>query len=264
VSNKALPDLLAIGANRRGDTNRLDAAIGALEQGLCKTIAKGYPKVLAAAVVEKAGRSGVSVEPVAKQEEPTSDDDDKKRIKAKLKAKKKAKEKSDKVMQHRRMAEDSAQGARDRLNKSDDMKTSDMVQIAKSILNGHQQGLTSKDFFVEIRKRADARFKDNNLTREQRFARYCETDDGAILLKASRKAVQVPFDDEDDEVDGEKADNVNEAYRQLMDFAVQEQRQGETVEQAFARLHADPKYRNLVSIEKRLHQTTVAKAMGLG
>jgi hypothetical protein len=132
-----------------------------------------------------------------------------------------------------------------------------------SILNGHQQSVTSKDLFLEIQKRADAQFKDSNLTREQKFSRYCQQPEGAILLKASRKAVQVPFDDDEDRVDGEKADNVNEAYRRLMDLAIQERKQGETVEQAFARLHADPKYRNLVSIEKRMHEAKVAKAMGL-
>jgi hypothetical protein len=161
------------------------------------------------------------------------------------------------------MADESAQQARERLNKSY-MKTSDMVQIAKSILNAHQQGLTSRDFFLEIRKRADAQFKESTLTREQRFARYCQSDDGAILLKASRKAVQVPFDGEDDKVDGDAAEDVNEAFRRLMDLAIQERKQGETVAQAFARLHADPKYRDLVSTEKRLHEAKMAKAMGLG
>jgi hypothetical protein len=47
-----------------------------------------------------------------------------------------------------------------------------------------------------------------------------------LLLKASRKAVQVPFDDDEDQVDGERADNVNEAYRRLMDLAIQERKQG--------------------------------------
>jgi flagellar motility protein MotE (MotC chaperone) len=56
----------------------------------------------------------------------------------------------------------------------------------------------------------------------------------------------------------------NEAFRQLMDLAIEEKKDGETVEQAFARLHADPKYRDLVSTEKRMHSARVAKAMGAG
>jgi hypothetical protein len=103
VGNEALPDLLVVGADRRGGSSRLNSAIGALEQKLCKTIAKGCPRVLSAAVVEKAGRSRVSVKPVAKEEEPALDNDEKKRVKAGLKsAKKKAKAKSKQVTQHLR------------------------------------------------------------------------------------------------------------------------------------------------------------------
>jgi hypothetical protein len=54
----------------------------------------------------------------------------------------------------------------------------------------------------------------------------------------------------------------NDAYSRLMDLANEQRREGETVEQAFARLHADPKNRDLVTTEKRMHQVRVAKAMG--
>jgi hypothetical protein len=81
-------------------------------------IIKDYPKVVAASVVEKARHSHDGAQ-VAKQDEPPSQSDDKKRTKAELKAKKKAKKKADKVMEHRQMADESAEGV--------DMKTSDMV-----------------------------------------------------------------------------------------------------------------------------------------
>ena len=48
-----------------------------------------------------------------------------------------------------------------------------------------------------------------------------------------------------------------------MDLAKENRKEGETVEQAFARLYADPKNRDLVATEKRLHQAWVAKALGV-
>jgi hypothetical protein len=76
--------------------------------------------------------------------------------------------------------------------------------------------------------------------------------------------VQEPFDGEDDRVDSDRAKDANDAFRRLRDLAIQERKQGETAEQAFARLHADPKYRDLVAAEKRIHEARMAKAMGLG
>ena len=64
--------------------------------------------------------------------------------------------------------------------------------------------------------------------------------------------------------DDDDVGKTNEAYRRLRDLAIQERKQGETVEQAFARVHADPKYRDLVSIEKRMHAAKMNKAIGLG
>jgi hypothetical protein len=55
----------------------------------------------------------------------------------------------------------------------------------------------------------------------------------------------------------------NDAYRRLMALANENRQKGETVEQAFARLYADPSYRELVSMEKRMHTARVAKAVGV-
>jgi hypothetical protein len=85
-----------------------------------------------------------------------------------------------------------------------------------------------------------------------------------ILLKASRKAVQVPFDGDEDEPGDDDDNGTNDAYRRLWNLAIQGRKQGETVEQAFARLHAEEKHRDLVTAEKRLHNARVAKAMGIG
>ena len=49
-----------------------------------------------------------------------------------------------------------------------------------------------------------------------------------------------------------------------MDLANEKRKEGETVEQAFARLYTDPKNRDLVITEKRLHQARVVKALGIG
>ena len=67
---------------------------------------------------------------------------------------------------------------------------------------------------------------------------------------------------EADEADDEPTRN--EGYRRLMDLANEKRKKDETVEQAFARLYADPKYQDLVTTEKRMHNVQVAKAMGLG
>jgi hypothetical protein len=52
VSKKALPNLLAVGTDvTRG--GELDGVIDGLERRLCKAMARGYPKVLAAGLVEQ-------------------------------------------------------------------------------------------------------------------------------------------------------------------------------------------------------------------
>ena len=56
----------------------------------------------------------------------------------------------------------------------------------------------------------------------------------------------------------------NDAYKRLMDLANEKRKPGETVEQAFARLYADPNYRDLVTTEKRMHNVRVNKALGGG
>jgi hypothetical protein len=62
----------------------------------------------------------------------------------------------------------------------------------------------------------------------------------------------------------DEAPTTNDAFRRLMDLANEKRQKGESVEQAFARLYADPNNRDLVSTEKRLHNVRVAKALGLG
>jgi hypothetical protein len=53
VGSNALPDLLAVGIGGRAAAGRLDDAIDGLETRLCKAMARGYPKIVAAAIIEK-------------------------------------------------------------------------------------------------------------------------------------------------------------------------------------------------------------------
>ncbi len=56
----------------------------------------------------------------------------------------------------------------------------------------------------------------------------------------------------------------SEAYRNLLKRAEQDQRAGETSEQAFARAYADPANRTLVDADRAEQHARVAKAMGGG
>jgi hypothetical protein len=49
-----------------------------------------------------------------------------------------------------------------------------------------------------------------------------------------------------------------------MDLANERRKPGETVEQAFARVYADPNYRDLVVTEKRMHTERVVKSIETG
>jgi hypothetical protein len=154
----------------------------------------------------------------------------------------------------------SAAQARERLNKGAEMDT--MIAIAKSVIAGKPSTYTKRDFFVELQKRADE-IRQSNETRERAFARYATTDpNGQLLMQAHKAASGEDFTGEPDKDDNEPT--TNEAFRRLMDLATEKRELGETVEQAFARLYADPKYRDLVSAEKRMHGARVAKAMGIG
>jgi hypothetical protein len=53
ISNEAFPELLDVGTGGRAGAGRLDGVIDGLEARLCKAMARGYPKIVAAAVVEK-------------------------------------------------------------------------------------------------------------------------------------------------------------------------------------------------------------------
>jgi hypothetical protein len=273
VGSKALPDLLFIGTRGRAASGRLDRIIDGLEQRLCTTIKRGYPKVLTAAIIEKrrlqeadiftaaraiakgsAPKSVTKAEsepPIALQKaEPLTDAKSaakarKKAIKAKLKAE---------------QAEASAAEARERLNKGADMDT--MITIAKSVIAGKPSAFTKRDFFCELQKRADQQRRPNE-SRAASFTRLATTDpDGRLLMQAHKAAGGDDYSGEPDKPIEEPV--TNEAYQRLMDSAAKERRESETVEQCFRRLHADPKYRDLVATEKRLHNVRVAKAMGIG
>jgi hypothetical protein len=66
VSSEALPDLLFIGTRNRSGAGRLDRVIDGLEQKLCKAMAQGYPKIAAAAVIEKRRSQEPRIVPIAK------------------------------------------------------------------------------------------------------------------------------------------------------------------------------------------------------
>jgi hypothetical protein len=168
-----------------------------------------------------------------------------------------ARRKANKNKRRAEQAEASAAEARENLNKGADMDS--MVIIAKSVIAGKPSTFTKQDFFVELQKRADQNQRPGE-TREKAFARYATTDpNGQVLMQAHKAATG-------DDYSGEPVKAVegpttpNDAYRRLMDLANEQRRGGETVEQAFARLYADPKHRDLVTTEKRMHTARVAKA----
>jgi hypothetical protein len=137
-----------------------------------------------------------------------------------------------------------------------------MITIAKSVIAGKPSAFTKRDFFVELQKRAD-QIRQPGETRERAFARYAMADpNGRVLMQAHKAASGEDFSGEPDKVDDEPT--TNEAFRRLMNLANEKRREGETTEQAFARLYADPQYRNLVFTEKRQHAARVAKAMAAG
>jgi hypothetical protein len=272
VGNEALPDLLFIGTRGKAASARLDRVIDGLEQRLCSTIKKGYPKVLTAAIIQKrrsqeadiaaakamakspASSSVIETEsepPIALQKaEPITDAKSaakarKKAIKAKLKAEE---------------AEASAGEARERLNKGAEMDT--MITIAKSVIAGQPSAFTKRDFFIDLQKRADQNQRPGE-TREKAFARYATTDpNGRVLMQAHKAAIGEDYSGEPEKND--EAPTTSDAFRRLMDLANEKREKGETAEQAFARLYADPNNRDLVSTEKRMHNLRVAKAMGAG
>jgi hypothetical protein len=185
VGNEALPDLLFIGTRGRAASGRLDRIIDGLEQRLCSTIKKGYPKVLTAAIIEKRRSQEADIaaakamakknapkrsvrgdleQPIAVHKgEPLTD------AKSAAKARRKAFKNKRKAEQ----AEASAAEARDRLNKGADMDS--MIIIAKSVIAGKSSAFTKRDFFVELQKRADENRQPGE-TRERAFARYATAD----------------------------------------------------------------------------------------
>jgi hypothetical protein len=172
----------------------------------------------------------------------------------------KARKKASKAKRKAEQAEASAAEARERLNKGADMDS--MIVIAKSVIAGRPSAFTKRDFFLELQKRADQVQRPDE-KRESAFTRYATTDpNGRVLMHAHKLAGGEDYQGEPDEEDNQPF--TNEGYRRLMDLANQNRREGETVEQAFARLYADPKNRDLVATEKRLHQARVAKALRIG
>jgi hypothetical protein len=136
-----------------------------------------------------------------------------------------------------------------------------MVRIAKHVADGIPTKLTKREFYLELQKRADETLQPGE-TRESAFARYATTDpDGRLLMEAHRAAGGEDYSGELDPEDEKPI--ANDAYQRLMDLAAEKQKNGETVEQAFARLYADPRHRDLVVTEKRMHSARVAKAFGI-
>jgi hypothetical protein len=295
VGSNTLPDLLGVGTGGRAAAGRLDGVIDGLETRLCKALARGYPKMLAAAIIEKRrstpAKSTASITedraqtrnpdqnqkphiaPVGKtasetaspdslvtadleqpiafhKEEPITDE----RFAAK------SRKKAIKARRKAEQAAASAADAREKLNKGAEMDA--MIAIAKSVIAGKPSTYTKRDFFVELQKRADETRQPNE-TKEGAFARCATTDpSGRLLMQAHKAASGEDYSGEPDKDDAEPT--TNDAFRRLMDLATEKREQGETVEQAFARLYSDPKYRDLVSTEKRMHGAQVAKAMGIG
>ena len=181
-----------------------------------------------------------------------------------LRARDKARRRAEKkAMKGRLEAEEAAACAllaRLRLHK--DFQSDQMVRIAKHVADGIPTKLTKREFYLELQKRAEETRQPCE-TRESAFARYATTDtDGRLLMQAHRAAGGEDYSGEPDADDDEPL--TNEAFRRLMDLAAEKRKKGETVEQAFARVHADPKYRDLVTTERRMHNARVAKAMGAG
>jgi hypothetical protein len=256
VSRKAFPDLLAVGTDATRGWE-IDGVIDGLERRLCKAMARGYPKLLAAGIVEKRRSSTpASAVPISKDAPDPTESEPMTDAKSAAKARKKA----IKAKRRAEVAEASAAQARDRLNKGAHMDS--VITIAKAVIAGKPSAFTKRDFFLELQKRADQNRQPNE-TREGAFTRYATSDpDGRLLMQAHKAACGTDYCGEPDETDDEPT--TNEGYQRLMDLAAEKREKGETVEQAFARLHADPKYRDLVATEKRMHNVQVAKAMGFG
>ena len=172
----------------------------------------------------------------------------------------KARKKAIKAKRKAELAEASAAEARERLNKGAEMDR--VITIAKAVIAGKPSAFTKRDFFLELQKRADEHRQPGE-TREGAFTRYATTDpDGQLLMQAHKAASGEDYCGEADNAHAEPM--TSEPYRRLMDLASKQRKEDETVERAFARLYADPEYRDLVTTEKRLHNVLVAKAMGLG
>jgi hypothetical protein len=258
ISNEAFPELLDVGTGGRAGAGRLDGVIDGLEARLCKAMATGHPKIVAAAVVEKHRSQAPHVTESTEVERPLEVRKAEPITDAKGAAK--ARKKALKAKRKKEQAEASAADARERLNKGTDMDS--MIVIAKSVIAGRPSAFTKRDFFLEMQKRAD-QVRQPGETREAAFTRYATTDpNGQVLMQAHKLAGGEDYQGEPDEDDGEPM--TNEGYRRLMDLANENRKEGETVEQAFARLYTDPKNRDLVATEKRLHQAWVAKALGTG
>jgi len=190
----------------------------------------------------------------------------KKRVKAEAKDnKKKAKLRAKQNQRNSDIAEHSAIIARERLNMG---KSLDIIRIAKSIISAGgdaQPGTTSRTLFAEMEKRAEAMFSGQPLSPEQKFARYAATPEGEILFKASRKAVQEPWDAEDDDDEDEKDDGTSDSYKKLMAKAAELRAVNPHLSQAqvFSRLYSDPANRRLAKADQEAHLTKVAKSVGL-
>ena len=153
ISNEALPELLAVGTGAEPTAGKLEGVIDGLDAKLCKAVARSYPKIFAAAVVEKHRLQAPHIthsteveRPVeVRKGEPMTDAKSAARARRRaLKAKRKAEQ-----------AEASAAEARERLNKGTDMDS--MIVIAKVGYCRKAQRLHQAGFLCRI---AEARRSD--------------------------------------------------------------------------------------------------------
>jgi len=196
--------------------------------------------------------------------------DKKTRAKAARKdAKKKGKLRAEQAQRNSDLAEQNAQIARQRLNMN---KSADMIMIAKSVINGRDQGVDSRYFYREIQKRAAAS-RELGQTEAQAFAKYLETEPGRLLFQAMKKAEQRPWDEPlEDEREGiEDAEKVcagDEAYSKLSTMARQlmaeRERAGTPISFPGAFQEAYAKRPDLAQLSKQYHYAKIAKAGGYG
>jgi hypothetical protein len=164
----------------------------------------------------------------------------------------------------------------ERLNMGKTLNKSDIISIAKSIISAGadaQPGVTSAMLVREIQKRADAAYASQPLSAAQRFSRYTANpdSDGAVLLKASRRAVPEAmgsWDADEAEIEDAEKECGDEAYSKLSTMARQlmaeRERAGTPISFPGAFQEAYAKRPDLAQVSKAHHIAKIAKAGGYG